>query len=84
MEIDFKSFADGRKAAKSDKKDLILEQLKAEINLFYDKIANRLRKENAVLKAEIKRLEKENAGLKIENEAFNRALKNNVSKQNQE
>ncbi len=73
MEIDFKSCADERKAAAAQKKDVILKRLKAEINLFYDKIANRLRKENVVLKAEIKRLEKENARLKAENAAFKRA-----------
>ena len=74
MEIDFKSCLDERKSAEADKKDMILEQLKAEINLFYDKIANRLRKENVLLKAEVKRLEKENARLKAENEAFNGRL----------
>mgnify|MGYP004565633121 CR=1 FL=1 len=74
MEIDFKSCLDERKSAETNKKDIILEQLKAEINLFYDKIANRLRKENVLLKAEVKRLEKENARLKAENEAFNGRL----------
>ena len=83
MEIDFKSCANERKVAETRKKDMILEQLKAEINLFYDKIAKSLRRENAVLKAEIKRLEKENAMLKAENEAFNNiALQNSVSGQN--
>ncbi len=64
MEIDFKRCLNERKAAEANKKDMILEQLKDEINLFYNKIANRLRKENALLKAEVKRLEKENARLK--------------------
>lgn len=73
MEIDFRSCLNERKIADANKKDVILERLKAEINLFYDKIADRLRKENAILKAEIKRLEKENARLKAENEAFKRA-----------
>ena len=83
MEIDFKSCANERKVAETRKKDMILEQLKTEINLFYDKIAKSLRRENAVLKAEIKRLEKENAMLKAENEAFNNiALQNSVSGQN--
>lgn len=83
MEIDFKSYLGERKAAETHKKDMIFEQLKAEINLFYDKIAKSLRKENAVLKAEIKRLEKENAMLKAEKEAFNNiALQNSVGRQN--